>query len=59
MTKNFESELVKKYTKPKKIIIEESKYHREKIKLFFKKTNNKYNLFDRIKKKISSIKNAF
>ena len=59
MTKNFESELVKKYTKPKKIIIEESKYHREKIKLFFKRTNNKYNFFNRIKKIISSIKNAF
>ncbi len=59
VTKDFDTDLIKKYTKPKKIQIQDSRYHREKIKLFFKKVSNKDNLFNRIMKKINHIKNAF
>ena len=59
VSRDFDSELIKKYEKPKKILIQDSKYHREKIKLFFKKIGKNDNLFERIKKKINRIQNAF
>ena len=57
-TTDFDSNLMKKYIKPKKILIRDSKYHREKIKLFFRKIKSNDNLFSKIKKKIIYKKNA-
>ena len=55
-TKDYRSKLIKKYIKPQKILVKESKYHFEKMKIFFNKIDKKNNLFNRIKKKIRFIK---
>mgnify|MGYP006139742483 CR=1 FL=1 len=55
-TKDYKSKLIKKYIKPQKILVKESKYHFEKMKIFFNKIDKKNNLFNRIKKKIRFIK---
>ena len=45
----YKSKLIKKYKKPKIISVEESKYHFEGMKKFFKKIDVKDNYFKKLK----------
>lgn len=54
-TNIYKSKIIKKYKKIKKIPVEESKYHFNKMKLFFMKIKQKNNFLNEIKKKINLI----